>query len=898
MQESRPAKLPEPGDPEVLYVMDLMGYVFRAYHALPPMSTSAGEPTHAVYGVTQMLLALVNQQRPRYLAVTLDPPGPSFRHELFDAYKANRKERPEDLRPQIERLEEVIEAYDIPCFMEPGFEADDVIATLVRQAREAGLRVVIVAADKDLLQLVGDGVIMYDTMRERIFGVAETQVKLGVPPTQVVDYLAMVGDSSDNVPGVKSVGPKTAAQLLADYPTLDEIYAHLDDIPRKGTRTKLAEQRAEAMLSRELVRLRDDAPVTLDVEAVRYGGASPARLRALFTKLEFHKLLPRIAAEPVELAEVTVVTELDGLRAHVAAARRAGRAAVYALVEGDDARRGPIAGVALAYEGEALYAPIGHLYLGAPSQPSREAVAEALRPLLTDPEVRLALGDSKRERLVWARLGVELANVRFDAMLASYVVDPERHAHGLEDVARSELRQELEGYDQLTDRKRGRRRALCDVEVERAAAYAGRRASVVLEMEPRIEPRLEGQGLTPLLDDVELPLAAELARMERRGIEVDTALLAKLSREYGDRIRSLEKRAFVLANHEFKINSPRALEAVLFDELGLPVVKRTKTARSTDHEVLEELARHHALPGVILEHRSLTKLRGTYLDALPQQVDPDTGRVHTSFNQAVAATGRMSSSDPNLQNIPIRTDAGRAIRDAFVAQDGWQLLSADYSQVELRVLAHLSHDPELIDAFRADEDVHVRTARAIFDVDHVTREMRGQAKTVNYAVIYGQTQFALARNLGIERDEAKRYIAAFFERYAGVARFMEEVVEEARTRGGVRTLLGRWRAIPDIRSKNRGLRAAAERMARNTPIQGTAADLIKVAMVRIAARLQAEERASRMLLTVHDELVLEVAPGEADAARAIVTSEMEGAYLLDVPLVVDVGLGRSWNDAH
>lgn len=894
-----PEKLPEPGDPEVLYVMDLMGYVFRAYHALPPMSTSAGEPTHAVYGVTQMLLALVNQQRPQHLAVTLDPPGPSFRHEIFADYKANRKERPEDLRAQIDRLEEVIEAYAIPCFVEARYEADDLIATLVKQARAAGLRVVIVAADKDLLQLVGDGVIMYDTMRERVFGPEETELKLGVPPHQVVDYLAMVGDSSDNVPGVKSIGPKTASKLLADHQTLDGIYENVDGLKSKSQRTKLTEQKDQAYLSRELVQLRDDAPITLDVEAVQYGGADPDRLRDLFTRLEFHRLLPRIAAKPVELSGAKVCTDAGELATAVEAARTSGRVALYTLVEADDARRGPIAGFALSWDhGGGVYVPVGHLYVGAPEQLSLEAVAEALGPLLEDPEVALSFGDSKRERLVWARFGIDPKGVRFDAQLASYLVDPERHGHALEDVARTELRQELTRYDALTGKKRGKRRALCDIDVAAAAEYAGRRASVVFEMEPRIAPRLEGQGLTELLETVELPLARELAAMERRGIVVDTGLLAKLSSEYGDRIGSLEKRAYVLAGREFKINSPRALEKVLFDELGLPVIKRTKTARSTDHEVLEELSREHDLPSVILEHRSLTKLRGTYLDALPRQVDPDTARVHTSFNQAVAATGRMSSSDPNLQNIPIRTDAGRAIRDAFVAREGWQLMSADYSQIELRVLAHLSHDPELVEAFTTGEDVHVRTARAIFDVDDVSREMRGQAKTVNYAVIYGQTQFALARNLGIERSEAKRYIDAFFERYAGVARLMDEVVEEARTSGGVRTLLGRWRTLPDIRSKNRGLRASAERMARNTPIQGTAADLIKVAMVRIGESIAERGLKSQMLLTVHDELVFEVAPGEEKDLTLLVEDRMENAYPLDVPLVVDLGVGRTWNDAH
>ncbi|MCA9604157.1 MAG: DNA polymerase I, partial [Myxococcales bacterium] len=499
---------------------------------------------------------------------------------------------------------------------------------------------------------------------------------------------------------------------------------------------------------------------------------------------------------------------------------------------------------------------------------------------------------------LWARFDVEPRPVVIDATLASYLVDPERHGHTIEEAARSELHRDLEAYDDLTDKKRRAQKALCDVPVERALEFACARADAALQVTELLAPRLEGQGLRPLLDDVELPLAAVLARMERRGIALDTEHLARLSADYGARIAQAEARAFEIVGREFKINSPRALEEILFDELGLRVVKRTKTARSTDHEVLEELASEHELPRVILEHRSLTKLKGTYLDALPLAVHPDTHRVHTTFHQAVTATGRISSSDPNLQNIPIRTEEGRLIRDAFVAREGWQLLSADYSQIELRVLAHLSRDPELVEAFEQREDVHIRTARAIFDVDEVTDAMRGAAKTVNYAVIYGQTHFALARNLDISREEAQRYIDAFFRRYAGVARFMEETVEQARTSGGVRTLMGRWRTLPDIRSRNRGLRAAAERVARNTPIQGSAADLCKVAMVQIEREIGDRGLESEMLLTVHDELVLEVAPGEEDVLRALVRDRMEHAMPLSVPLVVSLGVGRTWNQAH
>jgi len=890
--------LPAPGDPDVLWVVDLTGYVFRAYHALPPMSTSTGEPTHAVYGVTQMLLALVNEQQPARLAVALDSAGPSFRKEIYPDYKATRPPAPEDLREQIDRLEDVIEAYAIPCLINDTYEADDLIATMVRRAREAGLRVVVVSADKDLLQLVQDGVVMFDTMRDKVFGREETEEKMGVPPEKLRDYLALVGDSSDNVPGVKSVGPKTASKLLADYADLDDIYAHLEDITKKALKRNLTERKDEAYLSRELVTLADDVPIAFDLEQLRYGGADEDRLRQLFTTLEFHKLLSRIAPRPKKPATFETLAP-GGLEDAAAKIRAAGKLAMFTLAEGDDALNAPIVGVGLSWEkGQAVYAPIGHLRLGADPQLPMDAVVAALKPLLEDPALPKSLGDSKRERLLWQRHGVDLAGVVFDVMLASYVVDPERHTHALEDVARTELDATFTTYEELTDKRRGFQRALSDVDVEPARDYAGQRADLVRSVERILAPRLEGQELRPLLDDVELPLARVLARMERVGVRVDAAYLKRLSDEASARIAALEAEAEAHAGRAFKITSPRELETILFDEIGLEPIKRTKTARSTDHEVLETLSAQHPLPKVILEHRLLTKLQGTYLDALPRQIHPETGRVHTRFNQAVAATGRMSSSDPNLQNIPIRTEEGRKIRDAFVAREGWQLLSADYSQIELRVLAHLSEDAELIAAFTDDVDVHVRTASAIFGVPEaeIERAQREAAKTVNYAVIYGQSAWALARNLGIEQDEAKRYIEAFYARYEGVATFMDEVVEKAKRTGGVRTLLGRWRTLADIRSRNFRLRSAAERMARNTPIQGTAADLIKVAMVEIDRAIAPME--SRMLLTVHDELVFEVAPGEEDALMQLVKDRMEHVLELRVPLVATAGLGRTWNEAH
>ncbi|MGF1467457.1 MAG: DNA polymerase I [Sandaracinaceae bacterium] len=893
--------LPPRGDADVLYVVDFSGYVYRAYHALPPMSTSGGEPTHAVFGVTRMLLKLIKEREPVLFAVALDPEGPSFRKELYAAYKATRSETPVDLIDQMKRLEEVLDAYAVPKLRADRFEADDLIATLVGQAREAGLRTVIVSADKDLLQLVADDVLLYDESRERVYGPAEAEEKLGVPPSKVRDYLALTGDSSDNVPGVPSVGPKTAARFLGTYASLEDLYANLDDLGKKAVRRKLEEHRDDAFLSRDLVTLRTDAPVTLDRDAFRYGGADDEQLRTLFGTLEFYQLIGELAPRVEEPASFSAIGDLEALRQAVDEVRRAGVLSLYTATEGDDPLTAHPVGLGVSWAtGQGAYVPFAHRVLDGAAQLPQAEVLELVRPLLTDPDVELCLGDAKRELLLWGRLGVEPTSIRFDVMLASYLVDPERHNHSLEAVAETELQRSLEAYDAVTERRGRKRTPLDELPVERVGDWAAARAEIALAAEGILVPRLVGQGLLPLLANVEIPLARVLAGMEREGIAIDLEHLARLSTDAETRIAELEREAYRAAGQEFKISSPRALETLLFDELGLPVIKRTKTARSTDQEVLEELAAEHELPAIILAHRSLTKLKSTYLDALPKQVHPETGRIHTRFNQAVAATGRMSSSDPNLQNIPIRTDEGRAIRDAFVARQGWSLLSADYSQIELRVLAHLSGDPELVDAFRADEDVHVRTATALFDVEPaaVTREMRGQAKTVNYAEIYGQTQFALARNLGISRTEAKRYIDAFFARYAGVARFMEETVERARRSGGCRTLLGRWRTLPDIRSRNRGLRAGAERMARNTPIQGSAADLMKVAMVRIQEALDEGGFGSRMLLTVHDELVFGAAPGEEERLTAMVKHRMETVWELDVPLVVDAGLGRTWNEAH
>ncbi|TNF64462.1 MAG: DNA polymerase I, partial [Deltaproteobacteria bacterium] len=706
---------------------------------------------------------------------------------------------------------------------------------------------------------------MYDTMRDKVFGTAETKEKLGVAPAQVRDLLALMGDSSDNVPGVPSVGQKTAAKLLHDYGNLEGIYENLDHITRKALKAKLTEHREDALTSRELVTLRDDVAVDADLVTRPYAGGDAGMLRAIFSELELTRLLAQLEPAPVVAGHYETITTAEGLARIASAIRETGSFALYSVMDIDDPIRAELVGVAVSWlESVSAYIPLGHRYIGAPDHLSWEDAGPVLKPLLENSLIpKLAL--AKREEVFWARRDVTLRGVRFDPSLASYLLDPARHAHRLEDVARQELDGQLSAEEAI--RGKGKKALTWDeVEVSAVAGYANERADFTFRLSELLTPRMHEGEFERLFYEVELPLARVLATMELNGILVDTGLLERLSAEADGELEKLHARCTELAGHDFNVSSPRQLETILFDELELPVIKKTKTARSTDHGVLEELAVMHPLPEAILEYRSVSKLKSTYLDALPREVNPDTGRIHTRYNQLVAATGRLSSSDPNLQNIPIRTEMGRRVRDAFVPEEGWSMLAADYSQIELRVLAHLSRDPALVDAFSRGDDVHVQTACALFGVqpDEVTKHMRGQAKTVNFAVIYGQTQFALARNLKIERSEAKRYIDAFFDQYAGVKSFLDEVVEQARANGLVTTLLGRRRTLPDIRSRNHNLRSAAERIARNTPIQGTAADIMKVAMVRIQQDIDKQRMQSRMVLTVHDELVFESPPEERE----------------------------------
>ncbi len=908
-----PTTLPPPGDPKALYVLDLSGYVFRAYHAVAPLSNSKGEPTFATLGVTNMLHSLVRNQRPHLLAVAMDSASPTFRHAMYSEYKANRPPPPPDLSLQMARCREVAEAYKIPVLQCDGVEADDLLATCVVEARKHGLFTVICSGDKDLLQLVADDVIMWDAMRSRIYGADEVKEKWGVPPNRVRDLLALMGDSSDNVPGVAHVGEKTAAKLLTEFDTLDGVYANLDKIKGK-VRENLQLHEADAKLSRELVSLKYDVPMTLDVDELTYGGYDRAKVRALFEDLEFTRLVAAIDAEDAKAAATTSaagpiaavaavyepVLTLDALDDAIAKCRAAGSFAVDTETTSLNAASAALVGVSLSWaSGLGVYLPLGHRVLGDPAQLDRKAALDRLRPLFADASVRKVGQNVKYDDIILRRAGVPVSGYDFDTMLASYLIDPERHTHKLDEISKSELGYEMVSYESVTKVGKGKQITFDEVDIARATRYAAEDAEVVTRLRARLEPKLDSEGLTKLLHDVELPLALLLGRIEEHGVLVDAAHLKAMSRQAGADVVKLEAEAHAIVGHPFNVNSPKQLETILFDELKLPVLKKTKTGRSTDAEVLDELAAQHALPRKILEIRSITKLIGTYLDALPGLVDAN-GRVHSSFNQAVAATGRLSSADPNLQNIPVRTPLGREIRRAFVAPPGCLILSADYSQIELRVLAHLSGDPILVDAFKSGDDVHVRTAMEIFKVARadVSKDMRAKAKTTNFAVIYGQGESALAKKLGITRDEAQEFIEKYFVTFATLRKYLDDVVANARTGEGVRTLLGRRRFLPDLHSSNRALRLTAERVAQNTPIQGTAADIIKLAMLRVDERITAEKLATKMVSSVHDELVFEVPVGEKDAVGPLVKETMEGVMKLDVPLVVECGWGSNWGDAH
>jgi len=898
----------------MLLVFDLFNLVFRAYFALPKLQSSRGEPTGAVMGVIRMVRKLLRERQPDFAAVAMDSPVPVERKRTYEAYKANRPPAPEDLKEQIPVIDEVLGLMGLGTFAAGGWEADDVIATLTARAREKGWRVEIVSGDKDLAQLVDDGVSLLvedpGSRSTRVMDVQAVKEKWGVEPARILDLLSLAGDSSDNVPGVPRVGPKTALKLLAEHGSLMGVLDAAGSMRRSKLRENLIAHRDDALLSRDLVRLKHDLPIEPDWDALRLSGPSdPKALADLLGRLELRDVLSEILSEAgvEETAQAGpardygLILDLAELEVEVARARNAGAVSVDLETTSLDPVRAEIVGVSLSsLGGRGRYVAIGHRYLGVPAQPDLDDVLAVIRPLLEDPEIEVYGQNLKYEDVIFRRHGVHMAGVAFDTMIASYLLDPEKHQHRLDQISLERLGYRMMSYDEVTRKKRGSQLGFDEVMVEDAARYSAEDAEVVWALVPSMRDELGDAGLLHLMNDLELPLSRVLADMELTGLGLDVDYLGRLEARFASQLDVVVERAHAAAGREFNLASPRQLQQILFEEIGLKPMRKTKTGYSTDSEVLRALSAWHELPGLVLEYRGLSKLVSTYVRALPQAVNPESGRVHTSYNQAVAATGRLSSSGPNLQNIPVRSENGRLIRAAFRPSPDCLFMSADYSQIELRVLAHLSGDSDLIDAFRSDEDVHVRTASQVFGVPHdeVDSDLRSRAKAINFGVIYGQTDFGLSQQLGIPRKEARTFIEKYFERYTGVRSYMDRVIEEARSGEGVKTMMGRRRFLRAITSRNHAERTYAERMARNSPIQGTAADIIKLAMVRVHAALTEQGFGAKMVLTVHDELVFDVPRAERNDVERLVRSIMEGVLELDVPLLVDVGWGEDWGDAH
>ena len=883
-----------------LYLIDGNAYIHRAYHAIRGLSNSAGLPTNAVFGFTRMLLKFMKEQSPEYAAMFFDAKGPTFRHEIYRDYKANRPPMPEDMAVQIPYIKNVTAGFNLPIFEMPGFEADDLIGTLTRMAQEAGFYVIMVTGDKDFRQLVTDRAIILDPMKGKTID-ADSIRESGVEPHQLIDVMALSGDASDNIPGVPGIGPKNALSLIQSFASLNELYEKVDTITRKKQRENLIKYKDQAFLSKKLVTIKTDVPILLDPEALRVKPSDNIRLSRLFKELEFREFQQDFHVfSDSSNKSYKSIQDINSILDLIADLKSAG---TFALDTETTSRNPMIANlVGLSFSmksGEAFYIPCAHEYAGVPEQLELSTVLELLKPVLESPDIKKIGQNIKYDWIVLARHGINLEGVMFDTMLASYLLNPSKHAHSLDQIALDFLDHKTIKYQDVTGKNA---LGFAQVPLEKAVPYACEDADITLIARDVLMPKLEELGLTGLFDEVEMPLVPVLMRMEMTGICVDRERLHTLSKVFSNQLEALESRIYEIAGEKFNIRSSQQLGHILFEKLNLPLQKKTKkkTGYSTDVDVLKVLAGHHELPALILKHRTLAKLKSTYADALIDLINPETGRIHTSYNQTVTATGRLSSSNPNLQNIPIRTDEGREIRKAFVPKDGWYLVSADYSQVELRILAHYSDDEILVKAFKDDEDVHTRTAAEVFGVipGFITPELRSRAKAINFGIIYGMSAYGLSKQLEISRDKAKAYIDNYFARYKGVKHFMDQTIEGVRITKRTSTLLGRIRLLPDINSPNRNIRQFAERTAINTPVQGTAADLIKLAMIKVDSEFRERGLKSAMLLSVHDELVFEVPPDELDEVKELVKETMEGIWVLRVPLKVNVASGKNWDEAH
>ncbi|MGP2416468.1 DNA polymerase I [Pantoea ananatis] len=920
-----------------LILVDGSSYLYRAYHAFPPLTNSAGEPTGAMYGVLNMLKSLLVQYSPTHVAVVFDAKGKTFRDELFEHYKSHRPPMPDDLRSQIEPLHEMVRAMGLPLLAVSGVEADDVIGTLALEAEKKGHAVLISTGDKDMAQLVTPGITLINTMTNTILGPEEVEQKYGVPPSLIIDFLAMMGDSSDNIPGVPGVGEKTAQALLQGLGGMQSIYDNLDkvaDLSFRGAKTmaaKLEQNRDVAFLSYQLATIKTDVELDQPCEALTVSEPDVNALQALFSRFEFKRWLTDLQEgkwlqgtksnrqaqqvltdEPVAIVEATSLLSSDGyitildqqtLDAWVEKLKNSEVFAFDLETDGLDTLTANIVGLSFAVApGEAAYLPVAHDYLDAPEQLDRDAVLAQLKPLLEDPDASKVGQNLKYDRGVLKNYDIELAGIKYDTMLESYILNSVVGKHDMDSLSARWLNHKTITFEEIAGKGKNQL-TFNQIALEQAAHYAAEDADVTLQLHLKMWPELEKEaGPKKVFEQIEMPLLKVISRVERNGVLIDQAILAEHSKELTSRLAELELKAHELAGEPFNLSSTKQLQVILFEKQGIKPTKKTPGgAPSTSEEVLAELALDYPLPKVILEHRGLSKLKSTYTDKLPLMINPVSGRVHTSYHQAVTATGRLSSTDPNLQNIPVRNDEGRRIRQAFVAGKGNRIVAADYSQIELRIMAHLSQDKGLLDAFSQGEDIHRATASEVFGVplSKVTGEQRRSAKAINFGLIYGMSAFGLSRQLNIGAGEAKKYMDLYFERYPGVLRYMENTRQLAASNGYVETLDGRRLWLPDIKSSNAIRRKAAERAAINAPMQGTAADIIKRAMIAVDDWLQKQtDDAVRMIMQVHDELVFEIKAEAVDEASKQIRALMEGSMALDVPLLVEVGVGDNWDQAH
>ncbi|MFV1950436.1 MAG: DNA polymerase I [Nitrospinota bacterium] len=885
-----------------LYLIDGSSYIYRAFFAIRQyLSNSKGLPTNAIYGFAVMLLKILREQGPDYLAIVFDAKGKTFREEEYAGYKAHRPSMPDDLVPQIPYIHELVKAFNIPVLQIEGYEADDIIGTIAKRAEKEGYQVTIVSGDKDLMQLISPNVKMLDTLKNRLFGEKEVIEKFGVEPKRVVEVMALAGDTSDNIPGVPGIGPKTATALIKRFEDVETLLYNAEKVDSARIKEKLLRYKDQARLSRKLCTLVTDMDIDINIDDLKKKGIKQAEVIKLFKELEFASFLKELTPqEDVSDKDYRIILKREDFKRLIERLKGAKGFSIDLETTHKEPVRATIVGISISLkENEAFYIPVRHDYQGVPEQLDSEYVLSMLKPILEDRDIEKYGQNIKYDMIVLSSAGIHLKGVAFDTMIASYLINPSKHNHNLEDIALEHLNYRMTSYSEVAG-KGAKEIGFQEVDIQDAANYSCEDADITFKLTNILSPLLEKNGVARLYHEVELPLIDVLAEIEINGVKIDKDFMEEMSNRLEREINQYVSRIHAIAGEEFNINSPKQLSAILFDKLRIKPVKRTKTGYSTDVKVLEELAIQHDLPADILVYRQLMKLKSTYVDALPAMINPSSRRIHASFNQTVTATGRLSSSDPNLQNIPIRTEIGREIRKGFIAESGWIIVSADYSQIELRILAHVSGDEVLLEAFKKGEDIHIRTAVEVFGVfpEMITPEMRRVAKVVNFGIIYGISPYGLSRDLRVSQKKAREFIERYFSLYRKVKEYIDMTIKEAYENGYVTTLLQRRRYLPDLENKNRKVKEFAERTAINTPIQGSAADLIKMAMINISRRMKREGLISKMILQVHDELVFEVPIDEKETMIKLVREEMEGGMELSIPITVDIHWGDNWNEAH